>query len=171
MGKDIARSGDSRGQFTFPRDLTEEGTRGIGQEVGEEVETTTMRHAQYSILDVGTGGLEEELIQGDHHPFGALQAVSLDLRKLFGHKVIEYFTFGQKFKHPLTFCGGRIDIMGRVGFDTVGKPPTFTGIGDVGELVGYPPTVNVLEVSENGGEVGGRSGCGAGGGGVDVEDT
>jgi hypothetical protein len=90
MGNNVAvGSLDLLGKLGLAANLAEKQLRREVEQVREQIETATVRHAQHNLGHPSVGARPEQRVQSNHHGLRALKAVPLQLREPLPHEVVK----------------------------------------------------------------------------------
>src|SRR3954452_9052587 len=130
---DVAGALDRVGIGRTALELMEQGTMRLAHHLGQHVEATAMRHAEYDFLHTEVAAALDDLLQRRDERFGAVQTEPLGAGKLDIAEFLETFSLDQLHQNGAAALASETDFLVRP-FDALLNPALLRGVADVHEL-------------------------------------
>lgn len=124
-------------------EFAEDGLVGLSDDVGQDVETTTMGHTNDNVLDAIVNATVDEGLHTGNKGFATFETESLIVGVLAGKECLEARTPDQAVENAALFVDGVLE--GRGDLKALPKPITASAVGNVDELDTKGSRVDVLK--------------------------
>ena len=128
-------------------ELVKDDGEGLLEEIGQDIETTAMSHAEYDLLHTETRRAVEDLRQGDHHRLTALQREALAANVGRVNEILETLGFVKGAQDPVV-RGFRVSLPG-TGLDPFADPVADARVLDVHVLDTHGVAVDGLHLRDD----------------------